>query len=125
MAGTGPGVVHIPWYATFFRAERFSEALEEIAPVALRYGATEYTVFQSRDDKYKFLHTISMPDKLSWDRYWLGNEFVNWREEHTSWYQVPVLYVWHDIIATGRTEINGNGHTEPVPEPDPEPAEAA
>ncbi|MEA2170210.1 MAG: hypothetical protein QOF76_3510 [Solirubrobacteraceae bacterium] len=125
MAAGGPGVVHIPWYATFFRAERFAEALEEIAPLALRYGATDYHVYQSRDDKYKFLHTIAMPDKLSWERYWNGNEFINWREEHTSWYQVPVLYVWHNVIASGRHEVNGNGGHDPVPEPDPEPAEAA
>ena len=27
------GIAQIPWYATLFRAERFAEALAEIAPV--------------------------------------------------------------------------------------------
>ena len=27
------GVVHIPWYATLFRGDRFEEALEQIAPM--------------------------------------------------------------------------------------------
>ena len=49
------GVVHIPWYATLFRGDKFEEALEEIAPLALRYGATDYAVYRSRDDRYKFL----------------------------------------------------------------------
>ena len=41
MAGgpSKPGTVIIPWYATGFRADAFEAALNEIAPVALRYGA--------------------------------------------------------------------------------------
>jgi hypothetical protein len=34
------GLIHIPWYATLFRGDRFEQALAEIAPVAMRYGAT-------------------------------------------------------------------------------------
>ena len=34
------GVVHIPWYATGFRADKLQAKLEEIAAVAPRYGAT-------------------------------------------------------------------------------------
>ena len=34
------GVVHIPWYATGFRADGFEQALNGIAAAALRYGAT-------------------------------------------------------------------------------------
>ena len=119
------GVVQIPWYATFFRAERFAEALAEIAPVSLRYGATEYSVQQSRDDKYKFLQLVSFPDKLSWERYWSGPEFVQFREEYTSWYQVPVLYVWHDELAKGRSELEPAETVVPEPAPEPEPSAAA
>jgi hypothetical protein len=99
------GTVHIPWYATLFRAERFATALQEIAPVALRYGATDYHVYRSRDDGYKFLHTVTFESKPDWERYWMGTEFINWREEYTSWYQVPVLYVWNDVVASGRSEL--------------------
>ena len=35
------GVVHIPWYATGFRGDKLEAALAEIAPIALRYGATQ------------------------------------------------------------------------------------
>ncbi len=97
------GSVHIPWYATFFRGDRFAEALGEIAPLALRYGATDYTVYRSRDDGYKFVHTVTFADKLDWERYWNGPEFRDWRAKYTSWYQVPVLYVWHDVVAAGQS----------------------
>jgi hypothetical protein len=95
------GCVHIPWYATGFRAEGLEAALGEIAPVALRYGATDYAVHRSRDDRYRFLQLATFEDKLSWERYWLGEEFTDWRAHHASWYQVPVLYEWYDVTAQG------------------------
>ena len=95
------GNVQIPWYATLFRGDQLAVALQEIAPVALRYGATEYTVYRSRDDRYKFNHTTTFESKADWERYWNGPEFIQWRATYTSWYQVPVLYAWHDLVARG------------------------
>ena len=99
------GSVHIPWYATLFRGDQLETALSEIAPVALRYGARDYHIYRSRDDRYKFLHTITFESKADWERYWMGPEFNDWRAAYTSWYQVPVLYVWNDLIAHGRSEV--------------------
>ena len=99
------GSVHIPWYATVFRGDQLAEALKEIAPVALRYGAREYTIFRSRDDRYKFNHTVYFESKTDWERYWNGPEFIEWRGVYTSWFQVPVLYVWNDVVAQGRSEV--------------------
>ena len=89
------GVVHIPWYATLFRGDKFALALQEIAPVALRYGATEYSVYRSRDDTYRF------QDKADMDTYWYSEEFSQWRSDYSSWYQVPVLYAWNDMLVRG------------------------
>ena len=36
------GVVWVSWYATLFRKDSFAEEVAAIAPLALRYGATEY-----------------------------------------------------------------------------------
>jgi len=99
------GSVHIPWYATLFRGDQLEKALQEVAPVALRYGAKSYTLYRSRDDQYKFLHTIEFEDKADWERYWDGPEMREFRARRTSWYQVPVLYVWHDVSITGRSEV--------------------
>ena len=48
------GTVIVPWYATGFRADGFEQALNEIAAVALRYGASSYAVYRSKDDRYRF-----------------------------------------------------------------------
>ena len=103
------GVVHVPWYATGFRGDELEAALAEIAPVAMRYGATAYSVYRSRDDRYKFLQTATFENKLDWERYWNGPEFIQWREKYSSWYQIPVLYVWHDMVLSGVSELAPNG----------------
>jgi quinol monooxygenase YgiN len=99
------GVVHIPWYATVWRADRLEEALAQIAPLALRHGATEYMVHRSRDDPYRLLQMSWFESKLDWERYWNGPDFIAWRSEYSSFYQVPVLYIWHDLVSYGRLEI--------------------
>ena len=95
------GVVHIPWYATLFRGDQFEAAVEQIAPIALRYGATEYAIYRSRDDAYKILQLASFEEKADFERYWYGEEFSAWRADYQSFYQVPILYVWHDLVARG------------------------
>jgi hypothetical protein len=100
----GGGVVFIPWYATGFRADGLEDALARIAPVALRYGATDYAVYRSREDRYKFMQSASFDDKLDFERYWYGPEFGRFRTEHSSWYQVPVLYYWNDLVTAGAVE---------------------
>jgi hypothetical protein len=102
------GYVHIPWYATVWRGDRLEEALGQIAPLALRYGATEYAVHRSRDDAYKLLQISTFEDKLDWQRYWDGPEFIAWRAEYQSFYQVPVLYVWHDLVYYGKLEVESS-----------------
>ena len=99
------GIVHIPWYATVWRGDRLEEALGQIAPLALRYGATEYHVQRSRDDAYKLLHMSWFENKRDWQRFWDGPEFIAWRAEYQSFYQVPVLYVWHDLVLHGKLEV--------------------
>ncbi len=98
------GVVFIPWYATGFRADDLAEELRSIGAVAMRYGASEFAVYRSRDDRYRFTQIATFPDKADFERYWYGEEFSAWRARNSSRYQVPVLYVWHDRIAAGALE---------------------
>ena len=94
MAGQGNGTVIVPWYATGFRSEGFEDALNEIAAVALRYGADSYAVYRSRDDRYRFQQLARFAEYADWLRYWEGPEMIDFRVRHSSWYQVPVLYGW-------------------------------
>ena len=104
------GVVHIPWYATLFRSDTFAEALNEFAPTALRYGATDYRVYRNRDDEYKFMQMATFQEKAQFEAYWYGPEMTNFRTVHSGWYQVPILYTWADVVIAGGRNGNGNGH---------------
>jgi hypothetical protein len=110
------GIVHIPWYATVFRGDSLEAALKEIAPVALRYGATEFGVHRGRDDSYKFLQMSYFKDKSDFERYWYGEEFTLWRADCSSWYQVPVLYAWNDVVLAGHLggDLVSSGHSAPA-----------
>ena len=104
------GMVHIPWYATGFRADTLEAALVDVAPAALRYGARSYAVHRSRDDRYKFTQMAEFEDKLDWERYWNGPEMTEFRVLTSGWYQVPVLYVWNDVVTVGAVNGHGNGN---------------
>jgi hypothetical protein len=104
------GIVHIPWYATGFRADRLEAALTGIAPVALRYGARSYQVHRFRDDRYKFLQTAEFDTKLDFDRYWNGPEFVDFRVLCSSWFQAPMTYGWSDLVIAGTLDSEEGAH---------------
>jgi hypothetical protein len=93
------GVVHIPWYATVFRGDKLAAAITEVSAYSLRYGATQYRVHRSLDDAYKITQMLWFDSKLDWERYWEGPEMQALRTRCSSWYQVPVAYVWHEEIA--------------------------
>ena len=96
--------VIIPWYATGLRADGFGAALNKVAEIAMRYGATSYAVYRSQDDRYRFQQVAAFESHLDWERYWAGPEMVDFRARHSSWYQVPVLYGWWDRTASGSIE---------------------
>ena len=100
MAGPG-GVVQLPWYATGFRGDDLEAALQQLAPLATRHGATRYMVFRWRDDRYRFLMSMDFPDKSGWDSFWFSQEFTEMRAACSGWYQVPLLYVWSDLVSFG------------------------
>jgi hypothetical protein len=100
----GGGVAVIPWYATVWRGDRFEAAVQEIAPVALRYGATEYEVLRSREDRYRFCQSATFERKLDFERYWYGPEFEVFRAEYSGWFQIPIVYEWYDRLSRGALE---------------------
>jgi hypothetical protein len=100
------GVVNIPWYATLFRGDQFETALKEIAPIALRYGASDYEVMRSNDDRYRFWQFAHFEAKGDFERYYYGREFNDWRADYASYYQVPVVYTWFDRVVAGEIAAN-------------------
>ena len=72
--------------------------------MSLRYGARSYAVYRYRDDLYKFLQMAEFESYDAWEDYWYGPEFIEFRTLTQSWYQVPVLYGWTDLVAGGALE---------------------
>ena len=104
------GIATIPWYATLFRGDRLAVALEEIAPLALRYGALDWEIRRSTQDRYRFSQTATFEDHADFYSYWEGPEFIAWRARHGGWYQVPVLYEFYDRLGAGRLEVAAEEH---------------
>ncbi len=73
----------VPWYATGFRADGFEEALGEVAAVALRYGASSYAVYRSKDDRYRFQQFAHFAKHIDWERYWDGPEMTDFRVRYS------------------------------------------
>ena len=97
-------LVWVQWYATVLRQKLFAEAVAEVAPVALRYGATQYQVHVSNDDRYKITQMTWVPSRAAWYSYWEGPEMVEFRARYSGKYQIPIVYVWNDEIAAGSLE---------------------
>ncbi len=98
------GLVHIPWYATLFRGDTFAAAVSEAAEASIRYGATQYRVHRSREDRYRILQMVWFESRLDWERYWEGPEMTALRTNYSGKYQVPVVYAWHDELAVDEIE---------------------
>jgi hypothetical protein len=111
------GVVHIDWYATVLRQDRFAAEVTSVAPLALRYGATAYSVHRSRDDRYKIMQMTWFENKLDWYRYWDGPEIMEFRRRNLGRYQIPITYVWYDELVAGELGPEVEAETEPEPAP--------
>src|SRR5437763_15008304 len=84
----GPGVTWIQWYATVLRQEAFALEVAGAAPLALRYGATQYAVHRSRGDRYRITQMAWFEDKADWYRYCDGPEMVEFRARNAGHYQI-------------------------------------
>jgi hypothetical protein len=117
------GVVHVQWYATVLRQDALAAEVCEAARIALRYGATQYSVHRSRDDRYKLIQMCWFEDHSDWYRYWEGPDMVAFRRRNSGRYQIPVTYVWHDELDSGALgpEVLLPPAPQPELEPEPEP----
>lgn len=106
------GLVLVKWYATVLRQNSFAVDVAAMAPVALRYGATQYEVHVDNDDRYRITQMTWVDSKTDWYRYWDGPEMIEFRARNVGRYQVPITYNWADEIAAGSL-----GPEVPVGEP--------
>ena len=115
--GDAPGVVWIPWYATIGRHNGFAAGVAQVAPLALRYGATRYSVHRSRDDRYRITQMAWFARKEDWYHYWDGPELREFRRRNYGHYQIPIVYVWHDELVVGALGPEVPVASQPAPAP--------
>jgi hypothetical protein len=112
----GSDLIWVQWYATVLRQTALAEEIALVAPIALRYGATEYRVHVSNDDRYRITQMSWFERKSDWYRYWDGPEMIEFRARNSGRYQIPITYTWAEEIAAGAL---GPEVEEPEPEPMP------
>jgi hypothetical protein len=115
--------MHIAWYASVLRQDALAAEVVRAAPLALRYGATQYSVHRSDDDRYKILQMTWFESKQDWYRYWDGPEMIEFRRRNSGHYQLPITYAWHEELSAGA--LGPEVPLEPAPAPEPEPAPQA
>lgn len=92
---------HISFYAVAFRGDDLEAALQQLAPISGRYGASHWAAYRSADDRYKFLLTADFADKGGFQKFWYGPEAEDFKVAMQGSYQNPVLYVGHTIAVEG------------------------
>jgi hypothetical protein len=123
-------LVWVKWYSTVFRKDTFAADVARVAPLALRYGATQYQVHVDNDDRYRITQMTWVNNKTDWYRYWDGPEMIEFRAANVGRFQVPVAYSWADEIAAGSLgpevpTAEPNGAPNGAPEPSPATPQAA
>jgi hypothetical protein len=111
-------LVWVSWYATVLRQDSLAAEVARIAPVALRYGASQYQVQVSNDDRYKITQMSWFASRTDWYRYWEGPEMIEFRARNSRRYQIPIVYGWVEEIAAGALgpEVPATG-AQPSTEP--------
>jgi hypothetical protein len=119
------GVVVVEWYATILRQDAFAAEVAKATPLSLRYGATQYAVHVSNDDRYKIRQMIWFEDKRGWYDFWEGPEMIEFRRRNAGRYQVLINYSWYEEIAAGALGPEVPLEAAPAPEPEPAPQAAS
>ena len=107
MANTlGPAVVEINWVANPFRGDKFEALWAPIAEMALDYGATAYAFFRMKEDQAMFTQLAWFEQEIDFERYWYSERMADARTQASGLYQVPILPVWHKVVAFGSRALS-------------------
>jgi hypothetical protein len=104
IGSSGEAVVEISWVTNPGRGDRFEEFWRPVAEAALDYGASAQMFIRSTEDPALFKQYSAWPDKLTFERYWISEEVSEARAQVNGLYGLPVLPVWHTVVAAAETE---------------------
>ena len=93
---------HAAFYATGLRKDDIAAGLSQLAPIAGRYGATHWAVYQGQEDLYKFLLVVDFAEKAQFEAFWYGEEARDFRAAMSGYFQNPVVYAPQNIVTEGQ-----------------------
>ena len=94
-------LVEIKWPINPFRGDRFAAAWAPAAEAVLDYGATQWEFRRALEGRLDFVQTAVFPTKQHFERYWYSDEIAEKRVEVATWYQVPLLPSFWEIVGSG------------------------
>ncbi len=90
-------VNYIEWRIHPFRANRWLEAWAPAIERAAAFGARECYLTRNIDDPLHFRQVSVWEHTADFDRYWASDEIGSLREAALTYYNKPVLWVWHSL----------------------------
>jgi quinol monooxygenase YgiN len=91
-------VCYIDWHVTPFRADRWYEIWEPAAARAMAFGATAWSLTRNLEDPLHFRQSSVWENRDDFERYWYSDDVAAIRERAVSYYNKPVLPVWHALV---------------------------
>ena len=92
-------VNYIEWRVHPFRAPRWLEAWAPAIERAAAYGARACFLTRNVDDPLHFRQVSVWDDTEDFERYWASDEIAALRQDALSYYNKPVVWVWHSMIS--------------------------
>jgi quinol monooxygenase YgiN len=92
-------VCRLDWHVAPFRADRWLDIWESAAAKMPAYGATSWSLTRSTEDTLSFQLTSIWERRSDFERYWYSDEIAAAREAVVGLYDLPLLPVWHQLVA--------------------------
>jgi quinol monooxygenase YgiN len=96
-------VNYIEWRIHPFRRDRWVEAWQPAIDRAAAFGASACFLTRNIDDPLHFRQVSIWSDQDDFERYWASDEIAALRQEALNYYNKPIVWVWHTVIAEAAT----------------------
>ncbi len=94
-----PEICYIEWHVTPWRVDEFLEIWRPAAARALAFGASSWSLTRNIDDPLHIRQASAWESREDFERYWYSEETEAARREAINYYGLPVLPVWHSLVA--------------------------
>jgi len=89
----------IEWHTHPFRSDRWYAIWQASLDRARAYGASTSYLTRNTDDPLHFRQVTHWKNKDDFERFWASDEISGLRQEAFNYFNKPVAYVWHQLVA--------------------------